>query len=274
MSTPQSELESGARQATEEVAPWIISLARLGYAAKGAVYLIIGSLALQVVFGTGGRTTDSRGALHEIATQSFGQILLGVVAVGLFAYALWRLVAAAKNPENKGVVARIGYVVSSLAHAGLGVVAVQIIVGSGGGGKSEQDWTAELMAQPFGRWLVGILGLIVIGVGCYQFYIAYKAKFKEHLNLAEMGSTASTWAERSGRLGYAARGVVYAIIGGFLIQAALRFDPSEAGGLAKALNTLAQQSYGPWLLGVVALGLFAFGVFCLVEARYRRIRVS
>lgn len=274
MVTTQSNLENKASQATEEVAPWIVKLARLGYAAKGLVYLIIGGLALQVAFGTGGKTTDSRGALYEIVTQPFGQILLGVVAVGLFAYALWRLVAAAKNPENKGAVARIGYVVSSLAHVALGIAAVQIIVGSGGGGTSKQGWTAQLMAQPFGRWLVGILGLLVIGFGLYQFYVAYKAKFKEHLSLAQMGSTASTWAERSGRLGYAARGVVYAIIGGFLIQAALQYDPNEAGGLTKALNTLAQQPYGPWLLGIVALGLFAFGLFCLVEGRYRRIRVS
>lgn len=272
-------IENTARHASGQVASWIEPLARLGFAAKGLVYLVIGGLALQVAFGSGGKTTDARGALYEIANQPYGQILLGVVAVGLFAYALWRLVEAIKDPERNGtdakaIVKRIGYAVSGLIHIALGVVAAQIVVRSAASsGKSAQDWTAQLMSQPFGRWLVGLVGLIVVGVGLYQFYISYKAKFKEHLKLGEMSGGKALWAERSGRLGYAARGVVYAIIGGFLIQAAIRHDPNQAGGLAEALDTLAQQPYGPWLLGVVALGLFAYGIFCMVEARYRRIVV-
>ena len=154
------------------------------------------------------------------------------------------------------------------------MAAVGLILGSssgGSGGGGAQDWTARLMAQPFGRWLVGIVGAIVIAVGLYQFYRAYSAKFKEKLMLSRMSRTEETWATRTGRLGFAARGVVYAMIGWFLIQAALQSNPSQAGGLGRAFRELSSASYGPWLLGVVALGFIAYGVFALVLARYRRI---
>lgn len=268
-------------RASQDVAPWVKVLARTGYAARGVVYLVVGWLAIQVAIGSGGQTTSKTGALTEIAQQPFGQIMLGIVAFGLFAYTLWRLVQGIKDPENKGsdakgIVTRVGYVVSGLTYAGLGVVAVQIVVNSlaaSGGGSSKQDWTAKLLAQPFGQWLVGIFGLIIIGVACYQFYQSYSTKFMAMFKPGELSRTVKTWVERIGRTGYAARGVVYVIIGGFIIQAAMSHDASEAGGLAQALSTLARQPYGPWLLGAVAAGLFAFGIYSLVEARYRRIRV-
>jgi Mn2+/Fe2+ NRAMP family transporter len=127
------------------------------------------------------------------------------------------------------------------------------------------------MAQPFGPWLVGIVGMIIIAVGGYQAYRASSAKFRETLKLGEMSQSEETWATRAGRIGFAARAVVYAIIGGFLVQAALHADPNQAGGLSKALQTLANQTYGPWVLGIVAVGLIAYGIFSVVEARYRQI---
>lgn len=268
-------------RASQDVAPWVKVLARAGYAARGVVYLVVGWLAIQVAIGSGGETTSKTGALTEIAQRPFGQIMLGIVAFGLFAYAVWRFVQGIKDPEDKGsdakgIVTRISYVVSGVTYAALGVVAVQVIVSSiaaSGGGSSKQDWTAKLLAQPFGQWLVGIFGLIIIGVACYQFYQSYSAKFIKMFKPGELSRSVKTWVERIGRIGYAARGVVYVIIGGFIIQAAITHDASQAGGLAQALATLARQPYGPWLLGVVAAGLFAFGIYSLVEARYRRVRV-
>lgn len=248
-------------------------LARTGYAAKGVVYLIIGALAAQ-----GAAQAGSQGALSKIAEQPFGQILLGVVALGLAAYALWRFVQGFADSGNegddaKGIGKRIGYVGSGVAYAGLTVAAAQIIFGSGGSGGSgggAQDWTAKLLQVPFGRWLVGAVGVGVVLGGLYQLYQAVSAKFTEEFKTGEMSSGELTWARRVGRAGYAARSVVYFIIGWFLLQAALNADASEAGGLGKALDTLQGQAYGPWLLGITGVGLAAYGVYCFVLARYRR----
>jgi hypothetical protein len=267
------------QHAAQEARPWLERFGRFGYAAKGVVYALVGVLAVQEAFGRGGKTTGTEGALQAIARPPFGQFLLGVVAVGLVGYALWRFIQAIMDTENKGthakgIVTRGGYVVIGLIYAGLAVSAVRLIMGSGGGGSGEastQGWTARLLSQPFGQWLVGIVGAVVIGIGLYQFYQAYSAKFREELNSVEMSSSEETWATWIGRFGFAARGVVFGIIGGFLIIAAIQAQPQEARGLGGALQTLVQQLYGPWLLGIVAIGLVAYGLFMFVLARYRRM---
>lgn len=276
----QKGLTDHAQDASEDVIEWVVWLARFGYAAKGTVYIIIGALAAQAALGSGGRTTGPTGALSWLSNQAFGRILLTLVAVGLFGYALWRFVEAWVDPghegaDAEGIVKRIGFAVSGTVYGLFGVEALRIAFGSsGGGGNQAQDWTARLMAQPFGLWLVGIVGAIIIGTGLYQFYRAYTASFREKLKLHEMSSTEITWSTRAGRIGFAARGVVYLIIGGFLILAAWQADPQEAAGIGEALGTLGRQPYGPWLLAVVALGLVAYGIFALVLARYRRIFIS
>ena len=257
---------------------WVERLARLGYLAKGIVYAIVGVLAVQAAFGAGGQTTDTKGALSAIAAQPFGKFLLALLTVGLIGYVVWRFVQAVQDPEHKGDDAkgwatRLGYAVSSLIYASLAFTAIGLIRGSGGGGggNSEQDWTARLLAQPFGQWLVGLVGAFVIGLGFYQLYQAYKAKFRKQMKLQEMSPTEETWATRIGRFGLGARGVVFCIIGFFLLQAARQSDASEVRGLDGVLQSLAQQPYGPWLLGIVALGLLAYGIHMAVQARYIRI---
>lgn len=271
-----------AKQATREASGWIEPLGRLGYAAKGIVYAIVGVLAAQAAIGAGGETTDTQGALSRIIEAPFGRVLLGLTAVGLLGYAIWREVQAFMDTENKGsdakgYVARTAYAIVGLAYLGLALTAVQLVRGTGGGGsgsETQQGWTARLLAQPFGQLLVGLIGLIVIGVGLYQLYKGVSGSFRDKLKLNEMSQTEQTWATRSGRLGFIARGVVFAIIGALLIAAARQADASQARGFAGALETLAAQPYGPWLLGVVALGLIAYGFFCLVEARYRRMIIT
>lgn len=277
--TTAEQIGNSAKRASREAIPWVIWLARLGYAAKGTVYIIIGALAFQAAIGTGGETTDQKGALQQIAQEPFGQVLLAIVAVGLFGYAIWRFVQSWLDPDNEGsdataIVKRIGWAISGIIYAAFGVSAISILIGAGGGGSSADDLTAMLMSQPFGIWLVGIVGAIVVGVGLYQFYRAYKAKFQNKLKLHEMSVTEMKWAKRLGRLGFSARGVVYTLIGIFLVQAAIRSNPDQAGGIGEALSTLAQQPYGPYLLGIVALGLIASGAFAFVQARYRRIFIS
>jgi Domain of Unknown Function (DUF1206) len=257
---------------------WIERFARFGFIAKGVVYGIVGLLAAQVAFGTGGRTTDTQGALHTIVNQPFGKVLLAIVAIGLVGYVIWRFVEAINDPENqgtdaKGLAVRASYVGNGLVYAGLAWSAVKIIFDMGGGGNSNstQDWTARLLAQPFGQWLVGTGGALFIGLGFYQFYEAISAKFRKKLFLSELDDEQRKLVMGMSRFGLLARGVVFCIIGWFLIQAAIQSDASEAGGLSQALETLARQPYGPWLLGVVALGLVAYGIYMIVQARYRRV---
>lgn len=277
--SPIGRVGNQAEQAAQDAAanPWVERLARLGFAAKGIVYALVGLLAAQAAFGSGGQKTDAQGALRTIVTQPFGQILLSLVAIGLLGYALWRFVEAAADPEHKGsdakgILQRCSYVGNGLIYAGLALTAARIVLGSNGSsGNASRDWTARLLAQPFGQWLVGTVGALVIGLGVYQFYAAYKAKFRQKLKLDEMSNAEQAWTVRIGRLGLAARGVVFAVIGFFLIQAARQSNPNQARGLGGALESLEQQPYGSWLLGTVALGLIAYGTYYIIQARYRKI---
>lgn len=271
-----------AEQTARQVAahPWVEVLARFGIAAKGLVYAIVGVLAAQVAFGTGGKTTDTQGALQTIVTQPFGKILLSLVALALVGYVLWRFVQTLLDPERKGtdakgILQRIGYFISGLIYASLALTAIKMVLGSGGGSSnSTQDGTARLLAQPFGQWLVGTLGAIIIGMGFHQLYKAYTAKFRQELKWEEMSDAERTWTTRLGRCGHAARGIVFGVIGFFLIQAARQSDSNQARGLGGALEALAQQPYGPWILGIVAIGLVAYGIYMMVQARYRRVVTS
>ena len=255
---------------------WVERLARLGYATKGVVYALVGALALAVAIGAGGSTTDPHGALETMGAQPFGQLLLVFVMVGLAGHALWRLFQALKDPDGegsdaKGIAKRVGYGIGALVYLGLAFSAGRLAVASSSGGGSEQDWTAWLLSQPLGQVLVAAVGVGIAGYGLSQLYQAYKAQFREYLKLGEMSLREETWITRGGRLGYAARGVVLGLVGLFLIQAAVRFDASEATGLGGALQELLGQPFGPWMLGVVAFGLVAYGLFMIAVARYRRI---
>jgi hypothetical protein len=277
--SPLGIVKEQGERLEKSAGPGITLLARFGYAAKGIVYITIGVLAAYAAFTTGGRTTDTRGALEEILSQPYGKYLLGAIAIGLAGYALWRFVQAVKDTENKGsgakgIAVRIGYAVIGVIYAGLAFSALQLVLGSGGeskGDSTSKEWTATLLSQPFGQWLVGAVGLGFVAAAVSHFYKAYTAKFREKLMTSQMSEKAQNFALRTGQFGLAARGVVFGLIGAFLIQAALHSNAGEARGLGGALTALGQQTYGQLLLGVVALGLVAYGFYMLVLARYRRI---
>lgn len=266
------------QQIEERAGSAVEVMARIGYTAKGVVYALIGVIAVQAALGAGraGGPQEAFGTLRE---QPFGQILLAAVALGLLAYALWRFVQAGADPDGEGsdgegIVKRSAYVVSALVYVGLAVAAARLLFGGGSGGGGAEDWTARLMSQPFGVWLVGLVGIAIAITGLVQFRRAATTSFMEDLKASEMSEEERTWSRRAGRFGFGARGVVYLLIGLFLGRAALQTDPSEAGGLGEALQTLGGQPYGPWLLGVVALGLILYALFAFVLARYRRIGVG
>jgi hypothetical protein len=267
-----------ARQAVRRASPWVEWLARFGYAARGVVYAFIGFLAFEAAFGMGGETTGPRGALYEIARES--RVLLAFVALGLFGYAVWRFVQATVDPENKGsdakgLASRGVMLVTGLIYGSLAVAAVRLLTGMGGGAAAASDgaqgMTAGVLAKPFGAVLVALVGLGIIAGGLDDIREGWKQKFRDVIDFSRMSPTERTWITRTGMAGLIARGVVFLLTGSFLVQAALRSDPSRARGLPGALETLAQQPYGPWLLATVALGLLAFGIYSLLLARYRRI---
>ncbi len=273
---PSAPVPQSIQQATRH--PWFERLSRFGIAAKGVVYFVVGLLAAQAAFGAGGQTTDTQGALREIVVQPFGKFLLSLITIGIIGYVCWRLAQTILDPEHTGesitpkrIAQRLGYAFSAAAYTGLAITAVKLILGRGGGdGNATQDWTARFLAQPFGQWLVGLAGVVVIAVGLSYLYEAYTAKFQRQFKQQEMSPTEQRWAKRAGQFGIAARGIVFAIIGVFFVLAALQSDASQAKGLGEALAVLAQQPYGAWLLGLVSLGLIAYSIYSLVEARYRR----
>jgi hypothetical protein len=274
MSSPT--IEGQVRAAGHEVARWIPVLARLGYAAKGVVYGLVGALALQLAFGRGGETTGARGILREIAEGPGGGLLLGIIALGLVGYSLWRLASAITDAEGAGndlagLGKRASYAGSGLIHLALAWSAVQLAAGAGAGG--DLPPTAPLLAHGWGRVLLGIVALVTIGVGLFQFRKAYRETFARHWRVGEIPAGQRRWAVRAGRWGLAARGVVFALVGFFLMRAAWQADPGEARDAGGTLAELARAGPEPWLLVVVAAGLVAYGVYCFVEARYRHFRV-
>ncbi len=253
--------------------------ARLGYAAKGVVYLIIGGLAAKLAIGQGGSATDQKGALQTIYEQPFGKFLLAVVAIGLLGFALWSFIQAIYDTEGKGrkakgIIGRIGYAAVGIGYGVTAYGAFSLVAGTGSGGKgstaSTQDWTAQLLKLPFGQALVVIVGLIVLGVALYLYSKAANGKFRNKLNLASVSTQVRKFLVYLGRLGYAALGVVFTIVGIFMIVAAVQFNSQQAKGLDTALKELLHLPFGPFLLGIVALGLIAYGAYSFVEARYRR----
>lgn len=268
------QAEATARAAIRN--PWVEQFARFGYAARGAVYSIVGLLAIQTAFGGRSQTTDTQGALATVARQSTA--LLWLLGIGLLGYALWRLIQGALDPENKGtdpkgLVKRGAMIASGVVYGGLALAAFRMASGAGGAsqGGGQQGFTAELMTKPFGRWLVALAGIAVIVSGFYQIVEGWTEKFRKHLKTQEMDANEQRFAVHTGKLGLISRGVVFLMSGWFLVQAALRFDPSQARGLGGALETLAAQPHGTWLLAIVALGLLAFGAYSILLARYRRI---
>jgi Domain of Unknown Function (DUF1206) len=261
------------------VKPWVERLARVGYVTKGAVYIIVGALATLAAFRAGGKTTDHQGAFKEIFTQPLGGVLTIIVGVGLTAYALWRIIQAmvdaeGKGSDMKGLAIRSVYTFSGLVHAALAASAFKVVLNGGNSGSGDQEkreWTASLMQMPFGTWVVGIIGAGFLAAAAWNVYKGNKFKFRKRLDVGDMNETEDTLAKRSGQIGHTARGVVFAIIGVFLIRAAIKYDPNEAGGLGDALRTLAGSPLGPWVLAVVAVGLVAYGGYMMIEAKYHRI---
>jgi hypothetical protein len=267
-----------ARSAGEEVVrsssfEWF---SRAGFVARGLIYGIIGVLALKLALGHGGKLTNHQGAFDTVAQQPFGKFLLTVLAVGLGGYALWRFARAAlgHGPEGSdSTFDRVAALASGVVYLCLCVIAVQILTGSsqGSGSSTPDKTTASVLGWPAGIWIVGAVGLVLIGVGLYQGYRGISKDFLADAKTEEMSPRTRTWIGRIGLIGHLARMVVFALVGAFFVKAAADYEPRAAIGLDGALAKIQHQPYGPLLLGIVAVGLIAFAIYSFSDARFRRI---
>jgi Domain of Unknown Function (DUF1206) len=260
----------------QDVSPFIKWLARLGMFCAGALWIVVGFLAIQVALGAGGKTTDRTGALHEIAQESWGQLLLVVIAIGFAGYAVWRFLAGAlgrkfETNEELEWYKRLWYFVRGVFYAFLCYTTVALIVGADSSSSSEKQQAEAIFDWPAGRWVVGAIGLGIAGWGLGSAYRAVSRNFKDDLHTERMSETTKRWTTVAGVVGYLARAVVFLIAGGFIVKAAVEYDADEAVGLDGALQKLADQEFGPLLLGAVAAGLIVYGLFYVVRAAYREV---
>ena len=264
-------------QAAAAAAPWVERLARLGYASKGVVYTIVGALAAGAAFGHGSARSDSDGALRFIAGQPFGRVLILIVAVGLLGYAAWRIVGAITDAERrgsepKGLAIRAGSFLRGAIYVFLSIEAIRLAMGGGGGSSGDQNaehWTARLMAAPFGRWLVVLVGAGVAGYGLYQLYRAWHAKLGKKVRLQWVTDQFKKRLVAISRFGIASRAIVFILIGVSIARAAWTMNAEDVQGTGESLQQIAGLS--PWLLALMAVGLISYGIYQFVNARYRTI---
>lgn len=252
---------------------WVM---RMGYSARGLIYVLIGGLAFLAAF-TAVDPQGTKDALATLRAQPMGVAALWIIGLGFLAYMIWRVVAGVADVEDhgtdgKGLIARAGQVTTGVIHGGIGISVLALAMGGGsGGGDSAKDWTQKLMAMPMGRYIVAAVALVLLGAGIYYAYKGWSNKYKEHL--AANQTTRKLDPLLTG--GLIVYGGLLAIVAFSLGLAALQSDPSEAGGLGQALHQIRTMPFGRILLGITGLGLVGFALYNFVEAAYRVVpRIS
>lgn len=255
---------------------WAIPVMRAGYAGRGLVYVVVAGISLYAIW-RGGQAESTSSAMKTLETSAWGMGLLFLIFLGMLAYAVWRLVDAAWDLEDygkdgEGVIARLGLVISGIIHLGIGLVAFSLLFGGGGGGggsggegSSIPRYVGMVMQWPGGRWIIGIAGLITIAAGIFYMRKGWQEKYREHLQ----GNRFTTRWNTALKAGVISQGIIVAIVGLLFVYAALRADPSEAGGVGAAFSWLSGQPYGRVLVGAICVGLLGFALFCFVNAAYR-----
>jgi hypothetical protein len=271
-STAAGHATARARRASDSQLARV--LARSGLTARGVIYILIGWVAVLVALGQSQHHADQQGALQLLAGKPYGLVSLWLLGIGFAAYALWRLSEAAfgVTGDGDGAGPRLKSLARAVIYAFFASLAFKVISGtSRSETRQQQDLTAKALQHAGGRWLVGIVGLIVVICGLVLVSEGLRRKFMKYLNTGQMSARTRTVVKWLGTIGTAARGLVFAIAGGLVIDAAVTHKASKSGGLDKALLTLRNQPFGEVLLFLAALGLIIFGIYGLCEARWRKV---
>jgi hypothetical protein len=273
----KAEVKKAGKKA--EFSPLMEALTRIGYGTRGLIYITMGLLAVQVALGKGGALASPLGAIAKIGKQPAGMVLLWVVLLGLVSYSLWGVVRALLDPlhkghDLKGLIERGGFLASAFGYAILIMPTYGYVTGTSlaSKGSQTQKMITAIMAMPWGRWAIGIIGLAALASGLYQIYLAFKAGFDRQFETYALTPQQVKLATDVGRFGTAARGVVLAVVGGLIVFAAYRANPRQPIGMDTALATLLHQPYGIWLLGIVAVGLIGFGCYSMLSAFWFRLK--
>ncbi|MGR3765807.1 DUF1206 domain-containing protein [Rossellomorea sp. NS-SX7] len=269
---------SQTSNSSQDIKPWIRGFARVGYIARGSVYMMIGALAVMAAFGIGGSMSDSSGAFRAVAQAPFGEVLVWIIGFCLIGIVMWSFIEAIKDPGHtdnlgKSFFRRLTHFFSGIAYGTLSYNAFMIAMHakSGSGSGSKQSMSAKLLSQPFGQWIVGIVGAVIIGYALYEMYTAFTEKYTKYFKRHEMSDKEWQLGKKAGKLGLYSRGLVFLLIGYFFIQTAITADPDNTKGLDGALSKIAQQPYGQWILAAVAIGLFFYGVYQILKGKNRHL---
>ncbi len=258
--------------------PWMERLMRLGYAVKGFLYVAIGFIAITGALGKSSTPADQIGAIVSLRKLPYASVFLWIILIGLVSYSLWGLVRAVFDPlhkgnDLKGLLARGGFLLSAVTYAALVLPTYHLIQGgASAGAQSNVKLVSSVMNMPMGRWIVGLVGLGAIAAGLYQMYSGVKMNFDQFYKPYALSPEQFRYAKQMGRFGTIARGVVFSIVGGFIVLAAYQANPGHAQGFNGAFKYLAHQPYGIYLLGIVALGMIAFGLYSIMMAAWLRLR--
>jgi hypothetical protein len=250
---------------------WLDHAIRAGLIAYGVVHLMVAWLAAQLALGEQQGSASSTGALQQLAQQSFGSVLIWLIAVGMFLLVLWRLLEAAVGDEDEEggrLRKRLASLAKAVIYGSIGVSALRVASGSKSQGGSSDSLTAQLMDLPGGRWIVAGVGLAVIAYGANLVRRAWTEKFREHLSVEGKSGEAGKVYLWFGKAGYMAKGVAIAIVGSLFLYAAYTHEPQKSGGLDVALHKVLQQPFGQVLLLAIAAGIACYGLFCFARARH------
>lgn len=265
------------QRATGPAAPVLDVVTRIGFGAKGIVTILVGVLALRFALRRGGEITGQEGAVELVLREPFGRLMLAVLAAGLASYALWMFVAAFVDPERKGesfqaIAERLGFFATGIGYSLLAWTAFNLLLGRrpGGGGLDLQHVIATVLTPHVGRVLVGLAGLIVMTAGVLQLRLGITGRFR-HLLQTGRSRVARLVTSVSGRVGYVTLGSLSLIAGWSLVEVTVEYDPSEASGWSEALWLISGMSRGRWLLAAAALGLICYGLYFVLQVRYRRL---
>ena len=261
----------------QKTAGWVKPLAITGLVSKGLVYCLLGILAFMAAFEINGQKddkADKEGVFEFVQERTGGNLILALIAIGLFCYSAWRFMEAIRNHngKKKSIGKRLRYLFSGLIYLSLAAFAVKMLSGKKNkqGSNDTQDMVAELLDKPFGQWLVVITALSIAAVGFYQAYYGIAEKYKKHLGGLGSGAGSGKLLLRSGKIGYVSRALVWLLIAFLLLKAAVHSNSKEAGNSGNAFQFLENSPFGSYLLGLLAVGLICYGVFNFIRARYDR----